>query len=351
MASGTPGSSIFGWATLRELAAARRHGLPLRDVALLLADDPEQPAQQREALRRVAAAWQQLPAGDGGWSAAFAATLPQADAATTAWLREAEAAGADAQALRAWSDDVRSQDDARRSGRIARTWPLTIGVCMLLIWLVAVEFLMPAFGDVYREFSAELPEPTLWTLALAEYTRRHLLLMLVGLALLVLVLRHTRRRWQPLVAMGAERLPFVRRLAVARFADRLLLLLGAHAGHARLQAAALGHLAATAPTPAWARCAARLQAAIAGGATPAAALRAEPALPRRLGLHLQLAEARGQAAEALADLREQQAAEGELAAARYERNLLLLVYGGLGFAAWLLVSAIYLPIFKLGSIF
>lgn len=282
---------------------------------------------------------------------ALETALPQAGAATRAWMREAEAAGADAPALRAWSDDLRSQDEARRSGRIARTWPLTIVVCMLLIWLVAVEFLMPAFGDLFRDFNADLPEPTLWTLAFAEFTRRHLLLFLVGGVLLVLLSLRTRARWQPLFAMAAERVGFVRRLAVARFADRLLLLLQAHADNPRLQAAALGHLAASAPTPEWARCAARVQAALNGGATASAALRAEPALPRRLGLHLQLAEGRGATAEALAELRERQAAEGELAAMRFERNLLLLVYGALGVAAWLLVSAIYLPIFKLGSIF
>lgn len=348
---GTLERSTLSWPTLRELAAARRQGLPLREVVLLLAEDPELPAQEAHALRQLAAAWQTLAAGDAGWSAAFGAALPEADKSTQAWMREAEAAGADAQALRAWSDDLRGQDDARRSGRIARTWPLTILVCMLLIWLIAVEFLMPAFGDLFRDFNADLPEPTLWTLAFAEFTRRHLLLFLGGAVLLVLVLLRTRQRWQPLFAMAAERVPFVRRLAVARFADRLLLLLHAHADHPRLQAAALGHLAATAPTPEWARCATRLQAALAAGTPAGAALRAEPALPRRLGLHLQLGERRSASAEALADLRERQAADSELIAARYERNLLLLVYGALGVGAWMLVSAIYLPIFKLGSIF
>lgn len=343
--------SALRWPTLRELAAARRRGLPLREVAVLLAEDPDLPLQEAHALRQLAAAWQTLPAGDAGWSAAFGAALPEADKATQAWMREAEAAGADAQALRAWADDLRCQDDARRSGRIARTWPLTILGCMLLIWLVAVEFLMPAFGDLFRDFNADLPEPTLWTLALAEFTRRHLLLLLGGGVLLVLLLLRTRQRWQPLFAMAAERVLFVRRLAVARFADRLLLLLHAHADHPRLQAAALGHLAATSPTPEWTRCATRLQAALAAGTPAGAALAAEPALPRRLGLHLQLGERRGSSAEALADLRERHAADSELVAARYERNLLLLVYGALGIGAWLLVSAIYLPIFKLGSIF
>lgn len=59
--------SALGWPTLRELAAARRQGLPLREVATLLAEDPDLPAHETHALRRLAAAWQTLPAAGAGW--------------------------------------------------------------------------------------------------------------------------------------------------------------------------------------------------------------------------------------------------------------------------------------------
>lgn len=343
--------SALGSATARRLAGARESGLALHEVAAILAQDPDAPPAERTLLQNLATAWRDLPASGRGWSAAIGRVLPPQAGPTVAWLQGAEAAGAGATALAAWSDDLRSREDSRRRHRVAMAWPTAVAVCMLVIWIVAVEFVMPAFAELWADFGADLPEPTLWAVAVAGAMRRQLLPLLILLPLLGLGLWFTRQRWLPWLQVLAERLPFVRRVAVARFVDRLLLLAQAHATAPALQAAALGHLAATASTRPWAACATRLQATLAGGASLSTALLTEPALPRRLGLHVQLGERLGQTADVLAQLRELNAAEGQVWTVRFERNALLLTYGALGLLAWALVSAIYLPIFKLGALF
>ena len=80
------------------------------------------------------------------------------------------------------------------------------------------------------------------------------------------------------------------------------------------------------------------------------ALGAEPLLPRRMALFAQLGEKMQDLSAPLAQLRESAESDYREALARFERGTVLLLYLVLGVAVGVLVVAVYLPIFKLGSL-
>ena len=321
--------------------------MALHDVLSILADDPETALPVRRAL---AAASTRLAAGVP-LSAALRDAMPGLPTATLQWLQEAEATGADATALDTLAADLANIDEARRTRRLALAWPTTMALCIAALWLLMAVFVVPSFQAVYADFGADLPEPTRALFGFASAAQGSWWWWLPLLVLLAAVLWFQRRRVLPWVQTAAEEMPAVRRLAQARFARRLLALLLGHADSVPLQVAALAHLAATAPTRRWSGVAARVQAARAGGQALGLALLTEAALPRRLALHLQIGEKLGDVPTVLAQLQNANEADCRDALARFERHTLLLMYGVLGTVAGALVVAIYLPIFKLGSIF
>ena len=331
---------------LQQLAAASRHGLPLAEVAAILAADPE--TVPAGAPARFAAS---LAAGNG-----LSATLQQMPAvaapATAAWMSQAEEHQHLPAALQAWGDDRALLDRGRRARRVALLWPSAVAVAVLLMWALLAVFVMPAFAQTFENFGTDLPAPSLVLFAVSRLLVQWWWLLAIAIAGCAWVV--WQRKLPALVIQVAhrltDRLGFVARRRAAVFGHRLVALLGAHAGSSPLQAAALAHLAATTSHPSWAATARRLGAGLQGGKGLSEALRSEAALPRRLAAFVQLGEKTGRADAALAALADMAADELHEAQARFERGTLLLLYQLLGLSVGALVVAVYLPIFGMGSL-
>ena len=331
---------------LQQLAAATRQGLPLTEVAAILASDPETvPAGAPATFAASLAAGHSLPA-----------TLVQmpsvASPSTAAWISLAEKHQQLPAALQAWGDDVAQLDRGRRAQRLALLWPGAVAVAVLVLWTVLAVFVMPAFAETFESFGADLPAPSLVLFAISKLLGQWW--WLVAIAVAGGVWAVWQRKLPVPVVRAAHRLTdqlgFVARWRAALFGHRLVALLSVHPENGPLQAAAMGHLAASTPHAGRAATAQRLQAGLLAGQHLSAVLQSEVVLPRRLAAFVQLGEKTGRPEAALAALAEMAADELQEAQARFERGTVLLLYQLLGLTVGALVLAVYLPIFSMGSL-
>jgi type IV pilus assembly protein PilC len=334
---------------LQQLATATRHGLPLAEVAAILATDHKTVPPGAPAAFAAA-----LAAGEGV-KAALAQAPAAAPPATLAWLALAEHQQQLPAALQAWGDDLAQLGSKQRALRLALLWPSAVAVVLLVLWFVLALFVMPAFAETFASFGTALPTISRVVFAASGAAgSAGWLPVVVAIVLAVLAGALWLGRLPPgLVRLAqrlTQRLGFVARWRAAVFGERLVRLLAAHPGHAPLQAAALAHLAAHTAGDPWAACARRLQAGLAAGQGLGAALQAETQLPRRLPAFVQLGEKSQQLPAALATLAEAAADETLEAQARLERGTILLLYQLLALTVGALVVAVYLPILSLGAL-
>jgi len=109
----------------------------------------------------------------------------------------------------------------------AMVYPATILAVALIVTVVLLLYVIPIFGEMFKDFGQALPVPTQIVLALSGYTRKY---FLVGVALVVLMVFGIR--WYYRQDAGRRkidrlllRLPIlgdlIRKIAVARFARTL----------------------------------------------------------------------------------------------------------------------------------
>jgi type IV pilus assembly protein PilC len=331
---------------LQQLAAATRQGLPLAEVAAILASDPETvPAGAPASFAAALATGQSL-------SATLAQMPSVAAPSTAAWMSLAEKHQQLPAALQAWGDDVAQVDRGQRARRLALLWPSAVAVTVLILWAVLAVFVIPAFAQTFDSFGANLPAPTILL-----FTSSQLLIQwwwLVAIAVAGCVWAVWQRKLPVPLVRAAHRLTdalgFIARWRAALFGHRLVALLSAHPDSGPLQAAAMAHLSASTSHAAWAATAQRLQAGLLAGQSLSAVLQSEAALPRRLAAFVQLGERTGRPEAALATLAETAADELQEAQARFERGTVLLLYQLLGLTVGALVLAVYLPIFGMGAL-
>ncbi len=109
----------------------------------------------------------------------------------------------------------------------AMVYPSTILAVALIVTTVLLLYVIPIFGDMFKDFGADLPAPTLIVLALSAYTRKYFLVGVVLLVLLVLGIRwyykqeNGRRRIDRLLLRVPIFGDLLRKIAVARFSRTL----------------------------------------------------------------------------------------------------------------------------------
>ncbi|NNG47872.1 MAG: type II secretion system F family protein [Deltaproteobacteria bacterium] len=109
----------------------------------------------------------------------------------------------------------------------AMVYPSTILAVALIVTTVLLLYVIPIFGDMFRDFGAALPTPTLIVLAISAYTRKYFLVGVLLIVLLVLGIRwyykreNGRRRIDRLLLRVPIFGDLLRKIAVARFSRTL----------------------------------------------------------------------------------------------------------------------------------
>jgi type IV pilus assembly protein PilC len=109
----------------------------------------------------------------------------------------------------------------------AMVYPSTILAVALIVTTVLLLYVIPIFGQMFQDFGAALPAPTMIVLAISAYTRKYFLLGLVLIVVLVLAFRWYykqeggRRRIDRLLLRVPIFGDLLRKIAVARFSRTL----------------------------------------------------------------------------------------------------------------------------------
>lgn len=331
----------------RQLAAATRNGLPYRETLEILAQDPEMFGRDYPAVQTLA----RHLAQDGALSAALH-RLPELVAPETALLVKAgEAHGNLAQILDAIADDYTDLAQRKTAVRAALFWPAVIGFAVVALVGFMMVFVVPAFKSLYGSFGADLPGPTLFVMAVSDFTVGWWW-AIAALAVAFLFLKRSRML-PPGLATAAQRImlgiPFLRLYLVRAFAARTANWLRAAHRSQPLLLAAVQHVRATTAIAPFALCLLELEARLATASALSQALVGLSPLPKRLPLLVQLGEKTGDVDSALAQAADFAEAERAAGLALFERGLVLSIYCILGVIVALVAIAMYLPIFKMGE--
>ena len=109
----------------------------------------------------------------------------------------------------------------------AMVYPSTILAVALIVTTVLLVYVIPIFGEMFKDFGQALPAPTQVVLAISAYTRKYFLVGVVGIVLLVMGIRwyykqeNGRRRIDSLLLRTPILGDLIRKVAVARFARTL----------------------------------------------------------------------------------------------------------------------------------
>lgn len=338
----TTGALLF-----RQIAAATRRTLPLKDLLEILTKDPEMFGKDTSAVEALA---QQLRQGDS-LSAALR-RLPELVSPETAELvRAGETQGMLAPILDAIADDHTGAAKGRGAIQGALVWPKAVASLAFLILAMLMTFVVPEFKQLFNSFGGSLPAPTLALVSISDAFVAWW--WLLAAAIVVFIVLKRRNKLPVGFTVAVEKLllavPFVRVSIVSSFAERLTCWLRSTHGNPQVLAAAMRHLSATAGMSPLALCAARLEARLSDGVALGQALYDLAPVPKRLALLVQFGEKTGDLEAALGQAADFAAADAEAALARFERGLMVSLYLLLGLAIGYIVIGMYLPIFKMGA--
>jgi type IV pilus assembly protein PilC len=109
----------------------------------------------------------------------------------------------------------------------AMVYPSTILAVALIVTTVLLVYVIPIFGEMFKDFGQDLPAPTKIVLAVSAYTRKYFLVGVAATVLMVLGIRwyykqeDGRRRIDRLLLRMPVLGDLIRKIAVARFARTL----------------------------------------------------------------------------------------------------------------------------------
>jgi type IV pilus assembly protein PilC len=264
--------------------------------------------------------------------------------------RAGEISGRLNETLRQLARYLEGMEDIRKKIKSALSYPIFLLGFSLLIVVILVTWLIPAFAQVYDKFKAQIPGPTLAMMDASRFAREHGVQMLLGAALLGLAtwlfLRTEPGRFlRDRMLLGIPWVgPLVLRSILARFSRTLGVLVGAgipfldaldlvtQASDNRLLRRALGEAFV----------------AIQGGSTIAKALDQTGFFPRMLVSMIASGEEVGALPQMLtkgADFYDQQVDSSIKGLMSVLEPIMILLLGGMIGG---ILLAMYLPVFTLG---
>jgi len=332
----------------RQLAAAERQNLPLHEVLDILCQDLELFGQDRVAVQLLARLLR-----EGQTLSAALAQLPElVITETAALIQTATRQGKLVATLEEIADDYERLAQGRSALRAAISWPIALAIGLGLMVSILMIFVIPTFKELFSSFGAELPIITRSLVWVSDVFANYLWLFILAAILLFIAW------WRDFLPMQLLHrveqfwlsIPFVRPYFVRRFTTRMARWLRLGLDDREMLLAGLRHVHGTERFNCFRTCAAELEARLAEGKNLGTALANMAPLPQRLALFVQLGEKLGDRTPALDQAIAMSERETADALSQFERGLTISSYLALGILVGIIVIAIYLPIFKMGSV-
>ena len=332
----------------RQLADALQGGLSLRDAAAILAKISR---GEREESKALLQRWIEVLEKGSPMSAALALDPKLFPPETVSMVRDAEQREALPDVLAMVAKDLEFRAELSTGMQGVMAWPAFAAGFLVLILMITMIFVIPTYKDLFKSFGADLPGPTIALIWLSDFVASYF--YLVFLAAIAAVVYGFVRGFSlarlPWLDDVAIRLPFLRDYLRHTFTVRLAQVL-ALAGRERVPVGpALAYLRATAGNRNLGAVARSLEAHLADGKDLVGALWDAPLVPRELAAAVEISLRGGNVAGAM----DRVAAFSEAEAARsllgFQQAVMFAMYVAIGAVVGLVVIAMYLPIFKMGS--
>lgn len=333
---------------LRQLATLIRAGVPILAALDIIARSQEKPAATRLLLQIRT----DLQTGTS-LATALARHPENFDGLTCSLVSAGEQSGLLDVMLGRIADYQDKMLAIRGRIRGALTYPVAILAVALIVTVLMLVYVVPAFEDSFSSFGAALPLPTRLIIDGSAMIRQHGLITLVALTICgVGLVRHWRQspRWQAATDRWQLTLPILgsllRRAALARWSRTLASLYGA--GIPLLETLEPAGKATT--NSLYIRASVTLQHRISQGDSLSRALAEQRVFSPLLVQMVGIGEESGTLDEMLnkvADIYEREVDESVSQLGSMMEPLLMVILGSLIGG---LVIAMYLPIFQLGSV-
>jgi type IV pilus assembly protein PilC len=239
--------------------------------------------------------------------------------------------------------------ELRRKVKSAMTYPVVVGVIVVLILMAMLIFVVPMFKGMYNDLNAKLPLPTLVLLAVSNGLKKFFPLVIVAAGFGVWSLKRYvttpagRHRYDAFKLRAPVFGPLAHKTALARFSRSLAALV--RAGVPILDA--LEIVAETAGNTVVAEAAADTQAAVKAGESLARPLEAHPVFPPMVVQMIAVGEETGaldELLEKIADFYDSEVEATVDALTSLIEPLLIVV---MGVAVGGMVIALYMPMFSI----
>jgi type IV pilus assembly protein PilC len=332
----------------RQLATMLKAGVPL-----LQAFDIVARSQANPALARLVAGLRADVEAGSGLHQAFGRHPRQFDALYCNLVAAGEQAGLLDELLARLAHCKEKTLATRSKVRAALVYPAAIVAFAVLVTSIIMIWVVPSFKEVFGSFGAALPLPTLIVIAISDFMTKYwwMLAATIGGAIAWLL-----RAWRGSSALQAKadrwllRLPVfgnvVRKAALARWSRTLATLFAA--GVPLVEA--LQSVRGAAANAVYAEATAVIGRNVGDGASLAAAIEGTGLFPDLVGQMVAIGEESGALDQMLAKVADFYEIEVDEAVASISTLMEPFIMLVLGVVIGGLVIAMYLPIFKLGSV-
>jgi type IV pilus assembly protein PilC len=266
-----------------------------------------------------------------------------------AMVRSGETGGSLDSVLTRLATTIEQQVDLRRKVKSAMTYPIVVGVIVVLILIAMLIFVVPMFKGMYHDLNAKLPAPTLVLLAVSNALKQFFPLVFLGAGGAAWAAKRYvntppgRRRFDAYKLRAPVFGPLAHKTALARFSRSLAALV--RAGVPILDA--LEIVSETAGNVIVAEAAADTQAAVKAGESLARPLEAHPVFPPMVTQMIAVGEETGALDELLEKIADFYDAEVEATVDALTSLIEPLLIVVMGIAVGGMVIALYMPMFSI----
>ena len=328
----------------RQFATMINSGLTLLRALSILADQ----TSNKELARIIGEVRRDVERGSS-LSAALAKHPKAFSRLYVAMVRSGETGGSLDAVLLRLATTIEQQVNLRRKVKSAMTYPIVVGVIVVMIVIAMLIFVVPMFKGMYADFDAKLPAPTMALLTISNMLKRFFPLVVLGAGFGVWSLRRYvktpagRRRWDAFKLRAPVFGQLAHKTALARFSRSLAALV--RSGVPILDA--LEIVSDTAGNTIVAEAVADTQAAVKSGESLARPLEAHPVFPPMVTQMIAVGEETGaldELLEKIADFYDNEVEATVDALTSLIEPLLIVV---MGVTVGGMVIALYMPMFSI----